>query len=97
MAKHRLRNLYPGDVMPEEFPVPCSIGATALTRAISAVPRRVSEVALDKRSITAYTAVRRACARHERGMQDWAQADYDLERARSEPADQLPETERLAT
>jgi addiction module HigA family antidote len=97
MATRKLRNIHPGEVLMEEFLNPLGISQNALARAIGVPPRRINEIALGKRSITADTAVRLARAL---GTSEafWMglQADYDLEQARSELADQLPEIERLA-
>jgi len=97
MATRKLRNIHPGEVLMEEFLKPLGISQNALARAIGVPPRRINEIALGKRSITADTAVRLARAL---GTSEafWMglQADYDLEQARSELADQLPEIERLA-
>ena len=97
MATRKLRNIHPGEVLMEEFLNPLGISQNALARAIGVPPRRINEIALGKRSVTADTAVRLARAL---GTSEafWMglQADYDLEQARSELADQLPEIERLA-
>lgn len=97
MATRKLRNIHPGEVLSEEFLVPLGISQNALARAIGVPPRRVNEIVLGKRSITADTAVRlsRALGTSEAFWMG-LQADYDLEEARAELADQLPEIERLA-
>ena len=97
MATRKLRNIHPGEVLGEEFLVPLGISQNALARAIGVPPRRVNEIVLGKRSITADTAVRlaRALGTSE-GFWMGLQADYDLEEARAELADRLPEIERLA-
>lgn len=97
MATRKLRNVHPGEVLSEEFLVPLGISQNALARAIGVPPRRVNEIVLGKRSITADTAVRlsRALGTSEAFWMG-LQADYDLEEARAELADQLPEIERLA-
>jgi addiction module HigA family antidote len=97
MATRKLRNIHPGEVLMEEFLNPLGISQNALARAISVPPRRINEIALGKRSITADSAVRLARAL---GTSEafWMglQADYDLEEARAELADQLPGIELLA-
>ena len=97
MATRKLRNIHPGEVLSEEFLVPLGISQNALARAIGVPPRRVNEIVLGKRNITADTAVRlaRALGTSE-GFWMGLQADYDLEEARAELADRLPEIERLA-
>jgi addiction module HigA family antidote len=97
MPTRKLRNIHPGEVLAEEFLLPLGISQNALARAIGVPPRRVNEIVLGKRSVTADTAVRLARAL---GTSEafWMglQADYDLEQARAELADRLPEIERLA-
>src|SRR3546814_15974099 len=75
-----LANVHPGEVLLEEFLVPLGISQNALARAMGVPPRRLNEIVLGKRGITADTAVRLALAlgtseRFWRGLQ----ADYDLE------------------
>ena len=76
----RLRNIHPGEVLLEEFLKPMNPSQNALGRAIGVPPRRVNEIVLGKRGITADTAIR--LARHfGTSEQFWMglQADYDLE------------------
>lgn len=97
MPTRKLRAIHAGEVLIEDFLKPLGISQTALARAIRVPPRRISEIALGKRGITADTAVRLARAL---GTSEafWMglQADHDLERARCELADHLPEIRRLA-
>lgn len=51
MAK--LKNVHPGEVLLEEFLVPMKLSQNALARAIGVPPRRINEIVLGKRSITA--------------------------------------------
>jgi addiction module HigA family antidote len=97
MPKRRVRNIHPGEVLMQEFLNPLGISQNALARAIGVPRRRINEIALGKRSVTADTAVRlaRALGTSE-ALWMGLQADYDLEQARSELAGQLPEIERLA-
>jgi len=78
-----LSNVHPGEVLQEEFLMPLGISQNALARAMAVPPRRINEIVLGKRGITADTAVRLAAAlgtseRFWLGLQ----ADYDLEEAR---------------
>ncbi len=57
-----LSNIHPGEVLLEEFLVPLGISQNALARATSVPPRRINEIVLGKRGITADTAVRLAAA-----------------------------------
>ena len=82
MAK-KLPNIHPGEVLREEFLKPMGISQNAMARAIGVPPRRINEIVLGKRSITADTALRLARA-FSTSEQFWMglQADYDLEEAR---------------
>ena len=51
MAK--LKNVHPGEVLLEEFIVPMSLSQNAVARAISVPPRRINEIVLGKRAVTA--------------------------------------------
>lgn len=97
MTTRKLRNIHPGEVLMEEFLVPLGISQNALARAIGVPPRRINEIVLRKRSISADTAVRLARAL---GTSEafWMglQADYDLEEARAELAGRLADIEPLA-
>jgi addiction module HigA family antidote len=48
----------PGEVLKEEFLTPLGVSQNALARAIGVSPRRVSEIVLGKRRITADAALR---------------------------------------
>ncbi len=93
----RLPNIHPGEVLLEEFLVPMGVSQNALARAAGVPPRRINEIALGKRSITADTALRlaRALGTSERfwlGLQ----ADYDLEEAQRTLGRALDRVSRVA-
>lgn len=79
----RLRNIHPGEILLEEFLKPMEISQNRLAREIGVPPRRINEIVLGKRAITADTALR--LARYF-GVSEsfWMglQADYDLEETR---------------
>lgn len=92
-----LPNIHPGEVLLEEFLVPLGISQNALARAAGVPPRRINEIVLGKRSVTADTAVRLAAVlgtseRFWLGLQ----ADHDLEEARRAIGKDLRKLERLA-
>ena len=92
----RLPNIHPGEVLLEEFLKPMEISQNALARAIRVPPRRVNEIVLGKRAITADTALRLArffgtSEKFWMGLQ----ADYDLEEA-AHAAKDLGEIQRVA-
>jgi addiction module HigA family antidote len=79
----KLRNIHPGEVLNEEFLKPMGISQNLLAREIDVPPRRINEIVLGKRGITADTAIRLA-SHFGNSEQFWMalQADYDLEEAR---------------
>ncbi len=92
-----LPNIHPGDVLLKEFLEPLGISQNALARATGVPPRRINEIVLGKRSITADTALRLAAAlgaseRFWLGLQ----ADYDLEEARRALGKTVERIERIA-
>lgn len=93
----KLRNIHPGEILLEEFLMPMNISQNALARSISVPPRRINEIVLGKRSISADTALRLA---RVFGTSEafWMglQADYDLEQVREQIAPMLREIEKLA-
>lgn len=95
MAK--LKNIHPGEILLEEFLIPMGVSQNALARAVGVPPRRINEIVLGKRGITADTALRlsRAFGTSE-GFWMGLQADYDLEEARKLIYDALQQVERLA-
>ena len=80
MADKKLHPVHPGEVLLEEFLKPLGLSQTRLAQAIGVPPRRINEIVLGKRRITADTALR--LARYF-GMspQFWLglQMDYDLD------------------
>jgi addiction module HigA family antidote len=95
MAK--LKNVHPGEVLLEEFLVPMKLSQNALARAINVAPRRINEIVLGKRAITADTALRLAKTfGNSEGFWLGLQADYDLEEARKIIAKHLARVERIA-
>ena len=92
-----LPNIHPGEVLLEEFLVPMDISQNALARAAGVPPRRINEIVLGKRGVTADTAVRLAAAlgtseRFWLGLQ----ADYDLEEAHRTLGKAIEKIERIA-
>lgn len=76
----RLRNIHPGEVLKEEFLDPFGISQNRLAREISVPPRRINEIVLGKRGISADTAIR--LARYFGTSESFwmgLQADYEIE------------------
>ncbi len=79
---NRLANIHPGEILLEEFLKPMQLSQTALAKAIEVPPRRINEIVLNKRGISADTAIR--LARYFGNSEKFwmgLQADYDLEEA----------------
>lgn len=80
-----LSNPTPGDILMEEFLKPVGLSQTALAHAIGVSPRRINEIVLGKRAVTADTDLR--LSRYW-GLSDgfWLglQADHDLMERRRE-------------
>jgi addiction module HigA family antidote len=92
-----LPNVHPGEVLLEEFLRPMAISQNALARAMGVPPRRINEIVLGKRSLSADSAIRLAAAlgtseRFWLGLQ----ADYDLEAARRALGKTIATIERVA-
>jgi addiction module HigA family antidote len=93
----KLKNIHPGEILLEEFLVPMDISQNALARGIAVPPRRINEIVLGKRAITADTALR--LARYfGTSEQFWMglQSDYDLEEARKQLGRKIESIERAA-
>ena len=91
----KLPNIHPGEVLLEEFLSPMGISQNALARAMGVPPRRVNEIVLGKRTITADTALRLAAFfGTSEGFWLGLQADYDVEETRSEIGAELLRVEQ---
>ena len=93
----KLKNIHPGEILLEEFLVPMDISQNALARGIAVPPRRINEIVLGKRAISADTALR--LARYfGTSEQFWMglQSDYDLEEARKHLGRKIDAIERAA-
>ncbi len=93
----RLPNIHPGEILLEEFLAPLGISQNALARAAGVPPRRINEIVLGKRGVSADTAVRLAAAlgtseRFWLGLQ----ADYDLEAEHRVLGRAIADIERIA-
>jgi len=74
-----LHNPHPGEILLEDFLRPMELSQTALANAIGVPPRRINEVVLGKRAVTADTDLR--LARYfglSEGFFLSLQADYEL-------------------
>ena len=85
-----LPNPHPGEILLEEFLAPMKLSQTALARAIGVPPRRINEIVLGKRAVTADTDLRLArYFRMSEGFFLGLQTDYELMQRRREIGDKL--------
>lgn len=89
MARH-LKNPHPGEILLEEFLLPMEISQNRIAREIAVPPRRINEIVLGKRRVTADTDLRLA---RFFGMSEgyWLglQSDFDLMETRRKLAGRL--------
>ncbi len=80
-----LPNPHPGEILLEEFLKPMGLSQNALARAVHVPPRRINEIVLGKRDVTADTDLR--LARYfgfSEGFFLGLQTDFDLMQRRRE-------------
>ena len=85
-----LPNPHPGEILLEELLRPMALSQTALANAIGVPPRRINEIVLGKRAVTADTDLR--LARYfgvSEGFFLGLQADYELMQRRRQIGDKL--------
>jgi addiction module HigA family antidote len=82
---NKKRSPHPGRILYEKFLKPTGLSQNALARELGVPPRRVNEIILGKRGITADTALRLA-KRFGNAPHFWMalQAEFDLNLARQE-------------
>ena len=85
MIKRRLKPVHPGEVLHEEFLKPMKLSQNRLALDLGVPPRRINEIVLGKRGISADTALRLAryfgnSSRFWLGLQ----MDFDLDVAEDE-------------
>src|SRR5881396_1752878 len=98
MKTNKLPPIHPGEILREEFLKPLGLSQNALARALNVPPRRINEIVLDKRGITADTALR--LARYfgsSAEMWTGLQADYDLRLVRFQLNARAKAATRLAS
>jgi len=85
MSSKKLAPVHPGEILHEEFLKPMGLSQNRLALALRVPARRINEIVLKKRRITADTALR--LARYfQMSPQFWLglQMDYDLDVAEDE-------------
>jgi len=90
MPRKRLEPVHPGEILLEEFLLPMELSQNQLARDIGVPPRRINEIVLGKRRLTADTALR--LARYfSMSAEFWLglQMDYELDVEMDRLGDQL--------
>lgn len=90
MANKKLEPIHPGEVLLEEFLKPLELSQNKLAVNIGVHARRINEIVLKKRSVTADTALRLAKF-FGNSPEFWLglQTDYDLDVTREKLSDTL--------
>jgi antitoxin HigA-1 len=85
-----LPNPHPGEILMQEFLRPLKLSQTALAHAINVPPRRINEIVLGKRAITADTDLRLArYFKLSEGFFLGLQTDFELMQRRRQIGEQL--------
>lgn len=82
MSRNLMRPVHPGEILREDYMKPLSLSSNALARALGITPARINDIVLERRGITADTALR--LARYFGGdAQSWMnlQMAFDLRQA----------------
>lgn len=90
MTEERLTPIHPGEILLEEFLKPMGLSQNKVALAIGVPARRINEIVLGKRRITADTALRLGLY-FNMSPQFWLglQMDYDLDITEDELTEQL--------
>ena len=90
MTKRTILPIHPGEILIEEFLKPLGVTQYRLARDVKVDPRRINEIVLGKRAISADTALRlsRYFGTSERFWMN-LQTRYDLEAQREQLGDRL--------
>lgn len=85
MFKNGMRAVHPGEVLREDYLKPLNLSANALAKALHVPPSRIGDILLERRGVTADTALRltRYFGGEEADAQGWLnlQAEYDFKMA----------------
>jgi len=86
MFKNGMRPVHPGEVLREDYMKPLGLSSNALAKLLHVPASRVNDIVLERRGITADTALRlaRYFGGSEEDAQGWInmQATYDFKMAR---------------
>ena len=85
-----LHNPHPGEILLEEFLKPLDLSQTKLAKALGVPPRRINEIVLGKRAVTADTDLRLArYFKMSEGFFLGLQNDYELMERKRQIGEQL--------
>ncbi|KFI21573.1 HigA family addiction module antitoxin [Nitrosococcus oceani] len=90
MFKNRMRPIHPGEILREDYLKPLEMSVNALAKALHAPTPRINDVVLERRGVTADTAMR--LARYfDTTPQFWMtlQMEHDLRVAEIERANRI--------
>jgi len=90
MARRKMAPVHPGEILAKEFLEPLELTQYRLAKDISVPPRRINEIVLGQRGITADTALR--LARYFKTTEQFwlnLQSHFDLEVERDRLGDRL--------
>lgn len=96
MSKGKLHPIHPGEVLLEEFLNPMGLSQNRLALNLGVSPRRINEIVLGKRRVSAETALR--LARYfGTSPQFWLglQSDFDLDIAADDMGERLTEEVKI--
>jgi addiction module HigA family antidote len=88
-----MRAVHPGEILKEEYMVPLNLSSTALAKKLDVTAARINDIVLERRGITADTALR--LARFFGGdAESWLnlQHQYDLKIAYEKAGKQIEQT-----
>ena len=88
--KNGMRPVHPGEILREDYLEPMELSANALAKALKVQPSRINDIVLERRGVTADTALRLAryfgtTARFWLNLQ----MEYELRRAEIERGDSV--------
>jgi antitoxin HigA-1 len=92
MSKRKMKPIHPGEILREEFLYPLGLSQNKISRDIGVPPRRINEIVLEKRRITADTALRLA-KYFNMTPQFWLglQMDYELDLVKDKKEEEISE------
>ncbi len=90
MMRSGMRPVHPGEILREEYLVPLGLSANALARDLHVSPPRINDIVLQRRGVSADTAMRLARYFNTTAVFWMAlQSDYDLRVAEAELSERI--------